>query len=107
MVQVHVAAVHQLSHSFVLSVCQPQQMCARISLHQAREKVGHPLGQIPAVERAAVNDRELVGEPKLRAPSPPLCLVELKTNQIDATRNYLVMRRAAAQSVPLQNDGPY
>ena len=72
----------------------------RISPHQAREKIRHLVRQIPTRERTAVNERELLRQPKLLPPPRTLTFVKPKPIEVHATRNNYVVWRPAAQSFP-------
>src|SRR6185369_3183115 len=47
---------HQLSHSFVAALCEPEHVRVSSFTNNTREEIRHLFSQIPAVERTTVNE---------------------------------------------------
>src|SRR5205085_943064 len=99
-------SAHQLSHSIVTAGSEPEKMGIMALLLKIRKEVGHFFGQVPAVERAAVDERKPIAELEFGAASRSLFFAEFEERKVHATRDHLVMHRSPAQSFPFTDDGP-
>src|SRR5436190_21051856 len=70
------------------------------------EKVAHLLSQVPAIDRAAVDDHKTIAESQLSSPPCSLIFVKAKEFEINAAGNDFVNHCAVLQRRPLFHDRP-
>src|SRR5688572_15974726 len=65
------------------------------------KEVGHLIRQVPTADRAAVNNREAISQPKLGTPSPAILGAKFKQLEICAAWNHFMNYSPTAQSLPI------
>src|SRR5882724_3857531 len=86
---------------------QPKCVYICLILEHCSEKIGHLVSQVPATDRATINDDESSCKPEPGSHGFALGNVKLEPIEISATWHNFVRHTSIPQTVPLADYRPY